>query len=214
MMARFPPSPCHEQFSCPSESWQSAFVSNHRLTNHKHHVNLSSLIPMISFFPACDSSRRLLLLHFLLRTSCSSSSSSSSSLHCPCEHHHCTQNQKHKPPPRELQHFFFNNRRQCWYEEEEEEEESARDGDIKRREKRRCESRAREEQRRGSDGESTACSRALAATYPPNLGARRLQNFITPARIFLPERGRAESLFYCLSRDSFFSPSFLAFFFS
>ncbi len=84
--------------------------------------------------------------------------------------------------------------------------------EIERREKRRCESRAREEQRRGSDGESTAFSRALAATYPPNQGARRLQNFITPARIFLPERGRAESFFYCLGTLSF-SPSFSDFFF-
>jgi hypothetical protein len=75
--------------------------------------------------------------------------------------------------------------------------------EIERREKRRYESRAGEERRRGSDGESTAFSRALAATYPPNQGARPLRNFITPARIFLPERGRAESLFYCLGGLSF-----------
>jgi hypothetical protein len=84
--------------------------------------------------------------------------------------------------------------------------------EIERREKRRCECRAREEKRRGSDGESTAFSRALAATDPPNVGARRLQNFITPARIFLPERGRAKSLFYCLGTLSFLLFFWLSFF--
>jgi hypothetical protein len=84
--------------------------------------------------------------------------------------------------------------------------------EIERREKRRCESRAREERRRGSDGESTGFSRALAATYPPNQGARRLHNFITPARIFLPERRRAESLFYCLGTLSFLLLFWLSFF--